>query len=169
MPTRQMLFLLTAIALQIQAHAQSGDVACGDTELKHKVVVHKKQKPLAEPDASRAIVYVVRKGSFGLDAQAKVAANGKWVGGTTGRGYFFFYLDPGEHELCSMSARIPNRMRFKVEAGKTYYLEQLDIPGVSRPLSVLREISAESARKILERAQYSTLEELPAQKQGTTK
>jgi hypothetical protein len=61
----------------------------------------------------------------------RVGLDGNWVGANEGKSYFFFPVDPGEHNVCAewqsgtfkkSSERIGEAMHLTAEAGKTYYL-----------------------------------------------
>lgn len=70
--------------------------ACGP-DVNHKTETDKKQHPIPEPPADKALVYVVRPTMMGNKVQTKLAVDGKWVGINRGNNYFFFTLNPGEH------------------------------------------------------------------------
>ena len=97
--------------------------ACGDKEVDFKVETDKKQHPTPAAPADKAMVYVIRPTGMGGKIQTKLAVDGKWIGGNRGNNYFFFTLDPGEHYCCSQ-AENRSLLLLKVEAGKTYYLQQ---------------------------------------------
>ena len=97
--------------------------ACGAEEVKYKAGTDKKQHPVPEAPADKALVFVIRPTLWGNKIQTKLAVDGQWKGVNRGNNYFFFTLDPGEHYFCSDSE---NRsvLALNVEAGKTYYLQQ---------------------------------------------
>jgi hypothetical protein len=97
--------------------------ACGDTEVNFKVETDKKQHPTPPAPSDKAMVYVIRPTMMGNKIQTKLAVDGKWIGVNRGKNYFFFTLDPGEHYCCSQ-AENRSLLLLKVEAGKTYYLQQ---------------------------------------------
>ncbi len=91
------------------------------TDLKH---------PVGQTEPGKALVY------FFVDFVGntmRVGVDGKWVGATHDRSYFFVQLDPGEHDVCLLgSSRLPigasesdrpgEAMHLKMDAGKTYYV-----------------------------------------------
>lgn len=97
--------------------------ACGGTEVDFKVETDKKQHPTPPAPADKAMVYVIRPTGMGGKIQTKLAVDGKWIAANRGNNYFFFTLDPGEHYCCSQ-AENRSLLLLKVEAGKTYYLQQ---------------------------------------------
>ncbi len=61
----------------------------------------------------------------------KVGLDGAWVGANKGKSYFFFSVDPGDHQVCTnwqsgtfkkTAMRIGSATTIKAEAGKVYYL-----------------------------------------------
>ena len=97
--------------------------ACGPENTKHSARTDKKQHPTPEPPADKALIYVIRPTMSGNKVQTKLGADGKWMGVNRGDNYFFFTLEPGEHYFCSQ-AENRSVLALKVEAGKTYYLQQ---------------------------------------------
>ncbi|MCA1613848.1 MAG: DUF2846 domain-containing protein [Acidobacteria bacterium] len=97
--------------------------ACGTTKVKYSAKTDKKQHPVPEPPADKALVFVIRPTMWGNKIQTKLAVDGQWMGVNRGDNYFFFTLDPGEHHFCS-DAENRSLLSLKVEAGKTYYLQQ---------------------------------------------
>ena len=97
--------------------------ACGPENVKHSARTDKKQHPTPEPPADKALIYVLRPTMSGNKVQTKLGVDGKWMGVNRGDNYFFFTLEPGEHYFCSQ-AENKSVMALKVEAGKTYYLQQ---------------------------------------------
>jgi len=89
----------------------------------------RKQHPVATPDTGKAIVYVFEDMESG--PTMRVGVDGAWVGANKRKSYFFFFVDPGEHQVCTnwqsgtfkeTSKRIGSAMTLKAEAGKIYYL-----------------------------------------------
>ena len=93
------------------------------------------------PDApaDKALVYVVRPTMMGNKIQTKLAVDGHWVGVNRGDNYFFFTLDPGTHYFCSQ-AENRSVLAMKVEAGKTYYLQQKITMGFMKARNKLVEV-----------------------------
>jgi len=61
----------------------------------------------------------------------RVGLDGAWVGANKGKSYFFFSVDPGDHQVCTnwqsgtfkeTSKRIGSATTIKAEGGKVYYL-----------------------------------------------
>lgn len=99
--------------------------ACGpkDREVKYSNETDSNDHTLGTVTPDTALIYVVR--SLRLPAvQYKFAVDGEWKGMNKGVSYFFFTLPPGAHYFCSKGAQ-RRTLLLTVEAGKTYYLEQL--------------------------------------------
>ena len=97
--------------------------ACGPQDLKHETSTDKTQHPKPAIPPGKALVYVVRPTMWGNKVQTKFAINGEWVGINRGDNYFFVLLDPGDYNMCSQAEnKVTNILR--VEAGKTYYIQQ---------------------------------------------
>jgi hypothetical protein len=108
------------------------EAARGPKDEKCDVKVDEKHHPNAQPDASKAIVYVVQDLSqsdcLTKCLTTKVGIDGAWVGANADTSYIFYYAQPGEHHLCvNWQARFQKLSRqyslakFVAEPGKTYY------------------------------------------------
>ena len=102
---------------------------CGANEIHFDVKTNKKQHPTAQPDAGKALVYVIDD-AWGLGTPpTRFGIDGTWVGANGYRSYFFFPVEPGDHRLCtSVQSRFERVVKssaaatsFTAEAGKTYY------------------------------------------------
>ena len=132
---------LIALLFASPAYAQYSTVnllaaaGCGANEIHFDVKTNKKQHPTAQPDAGKALVYVI--GAAWSDYVAvhigtpptRFGVDGTWVGANGYRSYFFFSVEPGDHRLCTNVQAIVERAvksstaatSFTAEAGKTYY------------------------------------------------
>ena len=97
--------------------------ACGPDNVKYSAETDKKQHPTPDAPPDKAMIYVIRPTMTGNKVQTKLGVDGKWMGVNRGDNYFFFTLAPGEHYFCS-EAENRSVVAMKVEAGKTYYLQQ---------------------------------------------
>ncbi len=100
------LLLAAASFAQDKAPLAKPRAACGSSSVQFEVKTDKteKKRPLAEPPADRALVYVIqnlRAGCFMCDTTTRIGLDGAWVGATRGNSYFSFSLEPGEHHLCA--------------------------------------------------------------------
>ena len=132
---------LIALLFASPAFAQDSTInplaaaGCGANEIHFDVKTNKRQHPTAQPDAGRALVYVI--GAAWSDYVAvhigtpptRFGVDGTWVGANGYRSYFFFSVEPGDHRLCTNVQAILERavksstaaISFTAEAGKTYY------------------------------------------------
>jgi len=108
---------------------------CGANEIHFDVKTDKKQHPTAQPEAGKALVYVI--GAAWSDYAAvhigtpptRFGIDGTWVGANGYRSYFFFPVEPGDHRLCTgVQSKFERVVKsslaatsFTAEAGKTYY------------------------------------------------
>lgn len=128
--------------------------ACGP-KVGHSVKTDKKQHPTPEPPADKALIYVIRPTMMGNKIQTKLAVDGQWVGINRGNNYFFFTLPPGEHYFCS-TAENKSVFAMKVEAGKTYFLQQKIRMGFMKASNMLSAISNEEGVKGLAKCHPSS-------------
>jgi len=138
--------------------SQDEQLGCGPSNEKYRFVRHK-DKPLPEAPPGKAMVYVLRgRAGFPMSrGRARLGVDGKWVGMTDRRTYFYFAADPGLLELC-LDVR-KTQMFLTVEAGKTYYVMMEVAP--ARELTRLLAISEDEAKKRLPQYHYATAERKP--------
>lgn len=132
--------------------------ACPVVDVKFTTKTDKKQHPTPEPPSDKALVYVVRPTMMGNKVQTKLAVNGQWVGANRGHNYFFVTLDPGEHFFCS-KAENKSVLAIKVEAGKTYFVEQKIKMGFAKARNQLALLADAEGRKKLAKSHPSSWEE----------
>jgi len=135
----RMILLASIFVSPVLAQEISTDpltiAGCGANEIRFDVQTNKKQHPTGQPEASKALVYVIGDSAedhldfhigvvprrFGLD--------GVWVGANGYRSYFSFPAEPGDHRLCTnIQSKLLRQVKsstaavsFTVEAGQTYY------------------------------------------------
>jgi hypothetical protein len=102
---------------------------CGPGEAQFDVKSNGNQHPVAQPESGKALVYVFEDMEHG--PTMRVGLDGAWIGANKGKSYFFFSVDPGDHQVCTnwqsgtfkkTAKRIGSAITLKVEAGKIYYL-----------------------------------------------
>lgn len=126
------LIVALLIALPLLADEVSvARFACGPDNIKFSVRSIGPQ-PAAQPDAGKAMVYVVE--DFGRPANEirrptiRVGLDGAWVGANRGSSYLSFSVEPGEHHLCTdwqslppwLSVR-PSLAELRAEPSHSYY------------------------------------------------
>jgi hypothetical protein len=85
---------------------------------------------------------------MGNKIQSKLAVDGNWVGVNRGHNYFFLELDPGDHFFCS-KAENRSVLALKVEAGRTYFVEQQVKMGFMKARNELALLSDVEGKKKL--------------------
>jgi hypothetical protein len=104
-------------AAEIALHA----AGCGPSQVSFEVTADKNQHPLAQPEAGKALVYVINR----VDITTRVGIDGSWVGATRYRSYFSFSVEPGDHRVCLNTHRDNLRgsaLSIKAATGQTFYL-----------------------------------------------
>ena len=131
--------------------------ACGpkEKEVKYTVDTDKGQHPTPAQPADKSLIYVVRPSMMGNKIQTKLAVDGNWVGVNRGNNYFYFTLDPGEHFFCS-EAENHSLLTLKVEAGKTYYLQQHIQMGVMKARNKVETMTEDEGKAKLAGAHLAT-------------
>jgi hypothetical protein len=97
--------------------------ACPARNVGFSVKADKSRHPTPAPAPGQALVYVLRPARIGFAIQTRLAVDGEWVGANRGRQYFYLNLDPGVHYFCSRSENV-SVLAMRLEAGRTYFLEQ---------------------------------------------
>lgn len=132
--------------------------ACPKVDVKFSADTDKKQHPTPEAPPDKALVYVLRPTRYGGKIQSKLAIDGQWVGLNRGKNYFFVTLDPGEHYFCS-KAENRSTMALKVQAGKTYYVEQKIRMGIMKARNKLAMMTEEQGKAKLPKCHPSSWKE----------
>ena len=129
------VLLLSASALAQTKPAAVTD-ACGPKGVVFDVKTDNSQHTLAQPEAGKAILYVVSHSGLACGpggwCMMRVGLDGKWVGAFKRRPsslynfYFYVSVEPGEHHVCVNAQSGPGDMialmHFTAEAGNVYYL-----------------------------------------------
>jgi hypothetical protein len=93
---------------------------CGPSQVMFDVTTDKNQHPLTQPEAGKALVYVINY----VFRTVKVGVDGSWLGANNSFSYFSFSVDPGEHHLC-MSVQGDHKQgsagSFTATAGQSHY------------------------------------------------
>lgn len=131
--------------------------ACPATNNGMSAKTDKNSHPTPEPPADKALIYVVRPTMMGNKIQTKLAVDGNWVGVNRGDNYFYFTLEPGTHYFCSQ-AENHSALALKVEAGKTYYLQQKVTMGLMKARNKLVELDPEKGKEGVAKTHPSSFE-----------
>jgi len=123
-----LLLFASPVLAQDQPPAPSAGGGCGPAESQFDVIRSDKH-PVASPEPGKALVYFFEDIERG--PTMRVGLDGNWVGANKGKSYFYFSVDPGDHQLCTnwqsgtfkkTAMRIGSAVTLKAEAGKVYYL-----------------------------------------------
>jgi len=119
-------------------------VAAGDDE---EYVEFTEDHPLGQPEAGKALIYVLRPTSMGAAVKSFFIVDDTPVGINRGSSYFFIQVDPGKRLFWSKSENV-DALELAVEAGKPYYIQQQVQMGGFRArtkLEVLGEAAGQAA------------------------
>ena len=108
---------------------------CGPVHEQFSVKVDKAQHKVTEPEAGKAMVYVIveekpRPGNalYLGNITTRVGVDGSWAGANYGESYVSFAVEPGEHRVCSdWQSSVKSRQKLSAaaeltaEAGKIYF------------------------------------------------
>jgi len=133
-----LLALLLGCPAFAQSQASSALAGCGPGGVSFQVKTDKKQHPMISPGPGKALVYFIQDDSRFQSVPkptTKVGLDGQWVGATHGNSYFYFLVDPGDHNLCTDwqsltivgGGRKSAAIHFTAEPGKTYDFAVQDI------------------------------------------
>src|SRR5579862_4400080 len=159
---------LVSIASADPQSSSSDEPGCGPAAIKFQVHTDRNQHAVPNPQPEKALVVFLQD-----DAQfnstpkptARFGVDGTWVGATHANSYFYVFLDPGEHHLCTSwqsrvvltrPARSTAAAHFTAEAGKTYYFRARDSvtsdfngAAVSNPEVKLEPLDSDEAKVLL--------------------
>ena len=154
-----MFLLPIVVAAQDEPSRELEQKACGpkDKEVKYVADTDKSRHPTPDQPADKALVYVLRPSMMGNKVQTKLAVDGDWKGVNRGNNYFYFTLEPGEHYFCS-AAENHSLLTLKVEAGKTYYVQQHIRMGVMKARNEIEAMDDGEGKSKLASAHLSTWE-----------
>jgi hypothetical protein len=128
--------LFAQMPAQDQAEIALTAAGCGPSQVLFNVTVDKNQHPLAQPQAGKALVYIINR----VYLTMKIGLDGSWVGANSGLSYFSFSVDPGDHHLC-MSEQGDHKQgsaaNFTAAAGQVYYFRSSLEEGAGWKLKVI--------------------------------
>ena len=167
------LFFASPLFAQDSAQNALEAAGCGPNEVHFDVKTDKKQHPTAQPEAGKALVYVI--GDAWNDHVAihigtpptRFGVDGTWVGANGYRSYFFFPVDPGDHRLCSnMQSKLQRQVQsstvarsFTAEAGQSYYFRTVTpVAGPSGGVTKIVPVDPAEAQVLIAAASYSTFQ-----------
>jgi hypothetical protein len=168
MITRLSIFVLLFSVVQVgRIHAQSAP-GCSQTKAEFEVKTEK-DSHAAKPEPGKALVYFLQD-DLHFDSRPRPTTlfgiDGNWVGATHGNSYFFVYVEPGEHHLCSEwqmdvilnypQKRTTAALHFTAESGKTYYFRAKDIAIKELVGAELEAMDSDEAQLVMGSFEYSS-------------
>ncbi len=129
---------------------------------KKEYFVEHPQKQWGEPKADKALVYILRPATT-WPTKMWAFSDETLLGVTKSDSYIYAYVSPGEHVFWSKAENI-NAIRMRVEAGKTYYIQQHVQPGAWKMAVELEVLDEPEAKELLKQCQYLTFTERAAAK-----
>ena len=140
----KILLFMVLVAPFVFAQSPVTDVkaACGPDKAEFQAESDQSPQPEPQPIADKALVYVIQDSGqalpdpvtqLGKGPALRIGMDGRWMGATHARSYFFFYVEPGEHHLCvSLQSRLAGGHFFALaslaaEAGKVYYFRHREL------------------------------------------
>ena len=97
-------------------------------------------------DTDKSNIYLYRNEAFGGAVPMSVALNGKLAGQTGPKTYFLWVVDPGVHEVTSLSENNVS-IKLNTEPGKAYYVWQEVKMGLMMARSQLHHVDEDVGRK----------------------
>lgn len=128
--------LIAPVLAQGNNAAAPGIPGCGDPSAKFEVKTSLVHSPV-QPRSGKALVFFIQDDTnFNSIPKptTRVGIDGKWVGATNRNSFFYFFVDPGVHHLCTSWQRqvITTRgvqstaAHFTAEEGGVYYFQMKD-------------------------------------------
>ena len=160
-PLLALAFLASPVFAQ---DPSAGSGGCGPNEGQYDVSTDKKNHPAAQPESGKALVYVIEDMEGG--PTMRVGLDGSWIGANKGKSYFFFSVEPGDHQLCTnwqsgvfkkTAERIGSATGVNVEGGKVYYFRiQVYERGERDHTVKLEPVEAAEGQFLVSSSWYST-------------
>jgi hypothetical protein len=124
---------------------------CGPAETQFSTKAGTDPGTMVPPSAGKALVYVIEvRSGDATGVTTRVGLDGKWVGGSSGKAYLAFEVDPGDHHVCvDWQSSVEERQRrggavaFRAEDGRSYYFVANVIQGNGEDLVVSQVDDAE--------------------------
>lgn len=165
--------LLTMLAVPVfaqdQATAARTAAGCGADNVQFDVKTDKSQHPLGQTPSGKALVYVFEVER--TDAQLfkigavtiRIGLDGQWVGANHGNTYFYFPVDPGDHNLCAnwqstlgRISKLASAVSLTAETGQVYYfLTKVDERSHDHPAVWMEAVDPAEAKLLIASASLS--------------
>lgn len=148
---------------QDQATAARTAAGCGADDVQFDVKTDKSQHPQGQVPLDKALVYVFEvertdAGAFKIGAVTiRIGFDGQWVGANHGSTYFYFPVDPGDHNLCAnwqsnlgRLSKLASAVSLTAETGQVYYfLTKVDERSHDNPAVWLEAVDPAEAKLLI--------------------
>jgi len=132
--------LLMGVLVMLLGACASVPMATQEMDLKAKSMT---------PPPDKTLVYLYRNEMMGSAIKMTVNLDGRYAGQTVSKTYFMWLLDPGKHDLTSVTEDTSN-LSIDAKAGETYYVWQEVKMGMWSARSNLQLVDKETGRKAVE-------------------
>lgn len=102
-------------------------------------------KQFAAPPGDRAGVYIFRNETFGAAIKLNVVMDGRYLGETASKTYFYEEVAPGPHTVVG-KAENESKVTFDAIAGRLYYIWQEVKMGLFQPRNELHLVDEATGR-----------------------
>lgn len=137
------LFFAVAIIFLLGSCKSVATLPGTNTPITGKIALQKIQPP-----EGKALVYIIRNKSLGMVAKLHLDIDRKVIGQTKGKQFLYTFLDPGKHIIISRGENI-SELPIKLEAGKTYFIQQKPKMGLFSIRSKLTRLEEDEAKRYL--------------------
>lgn len=134
-------WLTTLFALLLLLLSGCASVPMGSTESDAKA------KTFSEPSSGTAGLYIYRNSVVGQALTKSLSIDGKSIGKSANKVYFYKEVLPGNHTIATESEFSDNTLEIAVEAGKLYFIRQYIKLGVFVGGANLEVVSEDVGRK----------------------
>ncbi|MFT6086273.1 MAG: hypothetical protein ACI9UD_001537 [Glaciecola sp.] len=97
-------------------------------------------------DSNKANIYLYRNESMGGAIAMPVALDGRIAGKTASKTYFYWSVEPGEHEITSLTENTA-RIKVNAKAGQNHYIWQEVKMGMWTARSQLHEVVEDKGKQ----------------------
>ena len=102
-------------------------------------------KAFAAPSGDKAGVYIYRNETFGAAIKLNVLLDGRYLGETASKTYFYEEVAPGMHTVTG-KAENESKVSFQAMAGRLYYIGQEVKMGMFQPRNELQLVDEATGR-----------------------
>jgi hypothetical protein len=103
-------------------------------------------KTFANPPAGQSGIYIYRNSFVGQALKKNIYIDGKLLGETANKTYFYTTVTPGSHQLSTESEFSDNALALQAEGGRNYFVEQIVKMGVFVGGAKMKLVSEQEGR-----------------------